>query len=146
MRGKAILLVEDNPSDVGLTRRALDRNGIANDLVVASDGQEAVDYLFAEGKYKGRDVTDKPALILLDLKLPKMDGLEVLAKVRADKRTRRIPLVILSSSTELTDINAAYDRGANSYIAKPVEFERFNEIIREIGLYWLVINEPSPGE
>lgn len=146
MDGKTIMLVEDNPSDVGLTKRALERNGIVNDLVVASDGQEALDYLFCKGEFSGRKISDTPILILLDLKLPKVGGLEVLRIIRSDERTRRIPIVILSSSQEAQDIISAYDGGTNSYIAKPVDFERFTEVIRQLGLYWLVLNEPAPKE
>jgi CheY-like chemotaxis protein len=144
MKPKVILLVEDNPSDVGLTRRALARSHIANDLVVAEDGQEALDYLFAGGNYAGRDVSDTPALILLDLKMPRVDGLEVLRQIRADERTRRLPVVILTTSKEEQDVAQSYDRGANSYIRKPVDFTQFVEAVERLGLYWLVLNEPPP--
>lgn len=144
MKSGVILLVEDNPSDVGLTRRALSRNGIRNELVVAADGQEALDYLFCAGSHAGRDPADPPVLVLLDLKLPRIDGLEVLRRIRADSRTRRIPVVILTSSTEDHDLAAGYDLGTNSYIRKPVDFTRFSEVVRQLGLYWLVINEKPP--
>lgn len=141
MSDKAILLVEDNPSDIALTERALKRNNISNPLVVAQDGQEGVDYLFGCGAYAGRDTTQQPVLVLLDLKLPKLDGLDVLRRIRADARTRRIPVVILTSSREEQDIAAGYDLGVNSYIRKPVDFQQFTETVRQLGLYWLVINE-----
>jgi CheY-like chemotaxis protein len=136
-----ILLVEDNPSDIALTERALLRNNISNTLVVAQDGQEGLDYLFGEGHYAGRDPADTPVLILLDLKLPKLDGLDVLRRIRADARTRRVPVVILTSSREEQDVAAGYDLGVNSYIRKPVDFQQFTETVRQLGLYWLVINE-----
>lgn len=141
MSGKAILLIEDNPSDVALTERALKRNNITNTLVVAHDGQEGLDYLFGAGPYAGRDVAALPVLILLDLKLPKVDGLDVLRQIRADARTRRVPVVILTSSREEQDIAAGYDLGVNSYIRKPVDFAQFSETVRQLGLYWLVLNE-----
>ena len=145
MNTKVILLVEDNPSDVGLTKRALVKCGIMNPLVVAQDGQEALDYVFGTGAYVGRDTTDMPMLILLDLKLPRVEGLEVLRRIRADPRTQRVPVVILTSSTEAQDLAAGYDRGTNSYIRKPVDFQQFADIIKQVGLYWLVINEPPPA-
>jgi CheY-like chemotaxis protein len=138
---KAILLIEDNPSDIALTERALKRNNISNPLVVAQDGQEGIDYLFGQGAFAGRDTALQPVLILLDLKLPKLDGLEVLRLIRADARSRRIPVVILTSSREEQDIAAGYDLGVNSYIRKPVDFQQFTETVRQLGLYWLVINE-----
>ena len=141
MSTKSILLVEDNPSDIALTERALHRNNISNRLVVTQDGQEGLDYLFGEGQYAGRDVADTPVLILLDLKLPKLDGLDVLRRIRADARTRRVPVVILTSSREEQDVAAGYDLGVNSYIRKPVDFQQFTETVRQLGLYWLVINE-----
>ena len=144
MNDKVILLVEDNPSDVGLTRRALEKNGITNPLVVAEDGQDALDYLFCSGAHSERDIADTPVLVLLDLKLPRVGGLEVLGRIRADSRTRRIPVVILTSSTEEQDIAAGYDRGTNSYIRKPVDFHQFAEVVKQLGLYWLIINEPPP--
>ena len=136
-----ILLVEDNPSDVRLTRRALDQSHIPNPLVVAEDGREALDYLFAQGAHAGRDAAKLPRMVLLDLKLPKVDGLEVLRQLRADERTRRLPVVILTSSQEQQDIMAGYDLGANSYIVKPIDFDQFAEAVRTLGLYWLVLNE-----
>ena len=141
MNAKVILLIEDNASDIALTERALSRNNITNALVVAQDGQEGLDYLFGEGAHAGRDVGALPVLILLDLKLPRIDGLEVLRRIRADARTRRVPVVILTSSREEQDIAAGYDLGVNSYIRKPVDFHQFSETIRQLGLYWLVINE-----
>ena len=144
METRVILLVEDNPSDIGLTRRALEKSSIGNPLVVAEDGQEALDYIFCSGAHGARDIADLPVLVLLDLKLPRVDGLEVLRRIRAEPRTRRIPVVILTSSTEQQDIAAGYDRGSNSYIRKPVDFQQFAEVIKQLGLYWLVINEPPP--
>lgn len=144
MNRQAILLVEDNPSDIGLTRRALAKNAISNELVVAEDGQEALDYLFGEGPHAGRDTAELPILMLLDLNLPRVGGLEVLQRIRADNRTRRLPVVILTSSKEQEDIARGYDYGTNSYIRKPVDFHEFAEVIRQLGLYWLVINQPPP--
>jgi two-component system, response regulator len=144
MSEKRILLVEDNPSDVGLTRRALERSHVANELVVVEDGQDALDYLFAAGAYAGKHAADLPALVLLDLKLPRVDGLEVLRRMRADERTRRLPVVVLTSSKEEQDVAASYDNGANSYMHKPVDFAQFAEAVRQLGLYWLVLNEPPP--
>ncbi len=144
MNSNCILLVEDNPSDVRLTRRALQQSHIANPLVVAEDGREALDYLFALGAHEGRDVADLPRLVLLDLKLPRVDGLEVLRQVRANEHTRLVPVVILTSSQEQQDIMAGYDLGANSYVRKPVDFTRFAEAVRTLGLYWLLLNEPPP--
>lgn len=141
MSSKDILLIEDNPSDIALTQRALARNNITNTLVVAQDGQEGLDYLFGAGVYAGRDVATLPVLVLLDLKLPKVDGLEVLRTLRADPRTHRVPVVILTSSNEEQDIAAGYDLGVNSYIRKPVDFLQFTETVRQLGLYWLVLNE-----
>ena len=141
---KVILLIEDNSSDVDLTKRALEKGRIANEVVVARDGKEALDFLWGEGAFAGRDVADLPAVTLLDLKLPKVPGLEVLRRVRADARTRRLPVVILTSSKEEEDLAAGYDLGANSYIRKPVDFKRFSEAIEQLGLYWLVWNEQPP--
>jgi len=141
---RIILLIEDNPSDVELTRRALEKNRVANQLVVVQDGQEALDYLFGSGAHAGRDVSALPGVALLDLKLPKVPGLEVLRAIRADPRTRRLPVVILTSSNEEHDVAAGYDLGVNSYIQKPVDFARFVDAIRQLGLYWLILNEPPP--
>jgi len=141
---KVILLIEDNSSDVDLTKRALEKGRIANEVIVARDGKEALDFLWGEGAFAGRDVSDLPAVTLLDLKLPKVPGLEVLRRVRADARTRRLPVVILTSSKEEEDLAAGYDLGANSYIRKPVDFKRFTEAIEQLGLYWLVWNEQPP--
>ncbi|HTX34870.1 MAG TPA: response regulator [Bryobacteraceae bacterium] len=141
---KVILLIEDNSSDVDLTIRALEKGHIANRMVVARDGKEALDYLWGEGAYAGRDVSDLPAVTLLDLKLPKVPGLEVLRRVRADARTRRLPVVILTSSKEEQDLATSYDLGANSYIRKPVDFNQFTKAIEQLGLYWLVWNEVPP--
>ena len=144
MKSKIILLVEDNPSDVGLTQRALAKSHVANELVVAEDGQEALDYLFGAGAYAGREVTELPALVLLDLKLPRVDGLEVLRQIRADERTSRLPVVILTTSKEEQDVAQSYDLGANSYIRKPVDFTQFAQAVEHLGLYWLVLNESAP--
>jgi CheY-like chemotaxis protein len=144
MKIKTILLVEDNPSDIDLTKRALANANIANELIVAEDGQEALDYLFGIGHYAGRDAAPLLAVILLDLKLPKVGGLEVLKRIRANAQTKRLPVVILTSSQEEQDIAAGYDLGANSYIRKPVDFTQFAEAIKILGLYWLVLNEPPP--
>ena len=144
MRPKTILLVEDNPSDVALTRRALEQSRVANDLVVAEDGQDALDYLFCTGAHASRDPCERPALVLLDLRLPKVDGFEVLQRLRADDRTRRLPVVVLTSSSEEEDVAASYDLGVNSYMRKPVDFQQFAEAIRQLGLYWLLLNEPPP--
>jgi two-component system response regulator len=140
-RSKTILLVDDSPDDVELTIRAFQRNGIANEVIVASDGEEALDYLFATGKFKGRQPADNPTLVLLDLKLPKLMGLDVLKQIRADGRTRRLPVVILTSSNEDADIIQSYDLGANSFVRKPVDFAQFVQAARQLGLYWLVLNE-----
>jgi two-component system response regulator len=139
---KIILLVEDNPDDAALTLRAFHKNKIANRVVVAKDGVEALDYLFSTGPWRERGPTEDPSVILLDLKLPRIDGLEVLRRMRADARTRHIPVVILTSSTEERDVIHSYDLGANSYIRKPVDFSQFIEAMRELGLYWLVLNQP----
>ena len=139
MHESPILLIEDNPDDEALTRRAFDRSGIANDLTVVRDGQEALDYLFGNGS-----PPVIPALILLDLKLPKVDGLEVLKQIRAHDHTKLIPVVILTSSREETDLVAGYGSGANSYVRKPVDFKDFAESVRQLGLYWLVVNEAPP--
>lgn len=144
MQNRVILLVEDNPSDVGLTRRAFGKSRIGNELVVAQDGQEALDYLFGTGEWAGKTAAPLPAVVLLDLKLPLVDGLDVLRRIRENNRTRRLPVVILTSSTEQQDLAECYDLGANSYIHKPVDFVQFAEAVRQLGLYWLVLNEPPP--
>lgn len=144
MAGKFIMLVEDNPDDEQLTRRALAKNNITNDLVVAHDGVEALDFLFATGPHAGRDTRETPQVILLDLKLPRIDGLEVLRRLRADDRTRLLPVVILTSSREDRDLIDGYSLGANSYVRKPVDFSQFLEAARQLGLYWLLLNEPAP--
>jgi len=144
MTKRMILLVEDNPDDEALTLRALKQNKIQNEVVVARDGAEALDYLFARGAYAGRDLRVMPQLILLDLKLPKVDGLEVLQRLRADPRTAHLPVVVLTSSREGRDVIESYRHGANSYILKPVDFAKFIEAVRQLGLYWLVLNEPVP--
>ncbi len=144
-RKKIILLVEDNPDHEMLTLRALQKNNIMNEVVVMHDGVEALDYLFAGGAYAGRDMSVRPTVILLDLKLPKVDGLEVLRRIRADDRTKFIPVVILTSSKEEQDLLNGYSSGANSYIRKPVDFIQFAEAVRQLGLYWLVLNEAPPG-
>lgn len=136
-----ILLVEDNPDDEVLTLRALTRNNVMNDVVVARDGAEALDYLFAEGQYEGRDAAEIPALVLLDIQLPKIDGFGVLKRLRSEERTRYLPVVILTSSTEQEDILSGYGLGANSYIRKPVDFDTFMETIGQLGPYWLLLNQ-----
>lgn len=146
MQEKIIFLVEDNPDDVVLTERALKKTHILNKLVVARDGAEALEYIFGTGNYSGRDMSKMPEVILLDLKLPKIDGLEVLKKIRADMRTKLLPVVILTSSKEENDLINGYSLGANSYIRKPVNFNQFAEAIRQLGLYWLVLNEAPPQD
>ncbi|MFQ5862742.1 MAG: response regulator [Candidatus Brocadiales bacterium] len=141
---KTILLVEDNPDDVELTLRALRKNKIKNEVVVVCDGVEALDYLFASGAYAGRNTDVMPVVVLLDLKMPRLDGLEVLLAMRTDERTKLLPVVILTSSDEEKDKIESYDRGANSYVRKPVDFEQFSEAVRQLGLYWLLLNEPPP--
>lgn len=144
MKSKVILLVEDNPDDEQLTLRALKHNNIVNKVVVVHDGAEALDFLFGTGAYKGRDLRDLPQVIFLDLKLPRVDGLEVLTRIRADPRTKLLPVVILTSSKEEQDLIAGYSSGANSYIRKPVDFTQFAEAARQLKLYWLVLNEQPP--
>jgi len=144
MKEKFILVVEDNPDDEALTVRALKKSNIVNEVVVARDGVEALDYLFGVGAYAGRDMTEMPQVILLDLKLPKLDGLGLLRRLRADARTKFLPVVILTSSNEEQDRVNSYDLGANSYVRKPVDFKQFSEAARQLGLYWLVLNESPP--
>ena len=144
MQNNVILLVEDNPDDEALTLRALQKNNIRNDVVVAHDGVEALDYLFGTANHAGRDPNLIPQVVLLDLKLPKMDGLEVLRRLRADERTKLLPVVILTSSNEEQDRLRGYDLGANSYVRKPVDFNQFIEAVRQLGLYWLILNERPP--
>ena len=141
MKTKSILLAEDNPDDVQLTLRALKKSNILNEVIVAQDGVEALDYLFGTGKYAGRDTSILPQVILLDLKMPKMDGLEVLHRIRGDERTKLLPVVVLTTSSEDRDRVESYKLGANSYIRKPVDFNQFAEAVRQLGLYWLVLNE-----
>jgi two-component system response regulator len=144
MSNNVILLVEDNPDDEALTLRALKKNNILNEVVVARDGSEALDYLFGTGIYSERDPTQIPHVVLLDLKLPKIEGLEVLRQLRADKRTKLLPVIILTSSNEEQDRFRGYDLGANSYVRKPVDFAQFIDAVRQLGLYWLVLNERPP--
>jgi two-component system, response regulator len=145
MNKRAILLVEDNADDEALTVRALKKNNVTNDLVVARDGVEALDYLLGTGTHAGRAAAVLPGLVLLDLKLPKIDGLEVLRLIRADERTKRMPVVVLTSSKEEQDLIKSYDLGANSYIRKPVDFNQFTEAVRQLGVYWLLLNEVPPS-
>lgn len=140
---KVILLVEDNPDDEELTRVAFQESHIANELMVTRDGAEALDYIFGTGPFAGRDLDIMPSVILLDLKLPKVDGLEVLRRLRSEERTKRIPVVILTSSKEQEDVVRSYDLGANSYVRKPVDFAQFLGAAQQLGLYWLVLNEPA---
>ena len=141
---RVIMLVEDNPDDEALTVRALKKSKILNEVVVARDGLEALNYLFGEGAYAGRDITEMPQVVLLDLKLPRLDGLGLLRRLRADARTKLLPVVILTSSNEEQDRISSYDLGANSYVRKPVDFKQFSEAARQLGLYWLVLNESPP--
>jgi two-component system, response regulator len=145
IRSRIILLVEDNADDIELTLRAFEKSNIVNDIVVARDGEEALDYLFATGSHADRDPGLLPEVVLLDLKLPKIDGLDVLRRIRTDERTRRLPVVILTSSTEEQDVLSSYDLGANSFVQKPVDFGEFIDAARHLGLYWLVLNETSPA-
>jgi len=146
MKKRIILLVEDNPDDEELTLMALKESNILNEVVVAHDGEEALDYLLATGKFAGRDPALLPQLVLLDLKLPKLGGLEVLQRLRTELRTQVIPVVVLTSSSEEEDILSSYRLGANSYVRKPVEFHRFVDAVRQLGLYWLLINEAPPNK
>jgi len=145
MDSKTILLVEDNSDDEALTLRALKKNNIKNEVVIARDGAEALEYLFGTGKYAGRNTSLTPQVVLLDLKLPKVDGLEVLRRVRADQRTKLLPVVILTSSNEEQDRIDGYGLGANSYVRKPVDFSQFMDAARQLGLYWLILNEAPPA-
>ncbi len=142
MSERTILLVEDNPDDEALTLRAFAKNRITNPVTIARDGVEALDFLFATGAYAGRDIAERPAVVLLDLKLPKLDGIDVLKRIRADERTRLLPVVILTSSREEQDIIDGYRFGCNSYVRKPVDFDQFLEAAKQLGLYWLLLNEP----
>jgi two-component system response regulator len=138
---RTILLVEDNPDDAELTLRAFAKNKIANEVVHVADGEEALDYMLATGRYKGRDVASAPTVVLLDLNLPKVSGLDVLKRMRADARTRRLPVVVLTSSNEERDLVASYELGANSFVRKPVDFAQFLEAANQLGLYWLMLNQ-----
>lgn len=147
LQSKVILLVEDNPDDVELTLMAFKKYNIMNDVVIAGDGAEALDYIFGKDEYASRDMSNLPEVVLLDLKLPKVDGLEVLQRLRADERTKHLPVVILTSSNEERDIINGYDLGANSYVQKPVEFTQFLEAVGQLGIYWLLLNKsPKKGE
>jgi two-component system response regulator len=141
----AILLVEDNPDDADLTIRALKKGNISNEIVLARNGAEALDYLFGTGSYAGRNPSDQPKVVLLDLKLPKVDGMEVLRRIRGDKHTHSLPVVILTSSDEQRDVVESYHLGANSYVRKPVGFAQFTEAVQQLGLYWVLINRPAPA-
>jgi len=146
MYNKVILLVEDNPRDEALTLRALKKSNIVNDVTVVRDGVEALDHLFGGETHAGHGLNAIPQIVLLDLKLPKVDGLEVLRRIRADERTKRLPVIVFTSSSEEEDMIKSYDLGANSYVRKPVEFERFLEATKQLGMYWLVLNESPPAE
>jgi two-component system, response regulator len=144
MKKKTILLVEDNSNDEYLTLRALRNHQIVNEVIVVRDGVEALEYLFASGPHAGRDVSDWPVVVLLDLKLPKVDGLEVLRRIRSDERTNLMPVVILTSSNEESDVINSYKLGTNSYVQKPIDFSQFVTAVGQLGLYWLMLNEPLP--
>lgn len=144
MRNRVILLVEDNPNDVELTLRAFEKSQIINEILVAWDGEQAIDYLFATGSHADRDPAMMPEVVLLDVKLPKIDGMGVLRRMRSDERTRRVPVVMLTSSKEEKDVASSYDLGANSFVRKPVDFGEFVNAARHLGIYWLVMNEPAP--
>jgi len=141
MKTKEILYIEDNPSDIELTLRALKKHNVANSIQIIKDGEEALEYIFATGRYAERDITEKPKIILLDLKLPKVDGLEILKKLKEDEHTKTIPVVVLTSSREEKDMIKSYNYGVNSYVVKPIKFENFSEAVSSLGLYWLLINE-----
>ena len=138
---KIILLIDDNEDDAKLTKMSLESNNIANQVIVIDDGADALEYIFCQGKYAQRDIKDIPAVILLDIKLPKVSGLQILEKIRADNRTKNLPVVLLTSSTEEKDMIEGYEKGCNSYICKPVDFKQFAEAIKQLGLYWLVLNK-----
>jgi two-component system response regulator len=142
---KTIMLVEDNPNDEELTLRALKKANIANQVAIARDGQEALDFLFATGKYAGRAPATMPAVVLLDLKLPKLDGIDVLQRIRADPRTKLVPVVVLTSSSEDEDMIRSYQSGANSYVRKPIEFSAFANAVTQLGMYWVLINQIPPS-
>ena len=144
MAEKMVLLVEDNPDDEALTMRALKQSKLANEIVITRDGNEALEFLFGTGKYEGRDVSHTPAVVLLDLKLPKVSGLEVLERMRADPRTKITPVVVLTSSSEDEDMLSSYRLGANSYVRKPVVFGKFADAVSQLGLYWMLLNQPPP--
>ncbi len=146
IEAKTILLVEDNPADVKLTQVALKQSNIANQMVVAKDGVEALDYLFGMGIYSGRDLRILPAVVLLDLKMPRLDGMEVLRRLRSNQLTKLIPIVVMTSSKEEKDIFRSYESGCNAYVRKPVDFDQFSQAIRALGLFWLVLNEPPPSK
>jgi two-component system response regulator len=145
-RNGVILLVEDNPNDVELTLRAFEKSNLGNEIVVARDGEQAIHYLFATGPHADRSPMAMPDVVLLDMKLPKLDGLGVLRRMRADKRTRRLPVVMLTSSKEENDVASSYDLGANSFVRKPVDFSEFVDAAKRLGIYWLIMNEPPPGQ
>jgi CheY-like chemotaxis protein len=142
MTTKPILLVEDTPDDAELTTMSLKQSGLLNEVIIAEDGLEALEYLFGEGRYAGRNANDTPALVLLDIKMPRLDGIEVLQRVRGDKRTSVLPVVMLTTSTEDTDLARAYESGANAYVRKPVSLAQFQEAVRQLGLFWILTNEP----
>lgn len=145
MEEKIILLVEDNPDDVELTIRAFNKNNISNKMIIANNGVEALDYLFGKGRHAGREIKDMPLLVILDLNLPKIDGLEVLKAIRQNEITRLLPVVILTSSNQEEDVAASYKLGANSYLSKPVDFKEFMKVVKLLGMYWLLWNKPPPG-
>ena len=142
--GMEVLLIEDNPADAELTLHALGKENIANQIVHVADGEQALDFLFCRGSFSGRSFSQPPRVVLLDLKMPKVDGLDVLRAVKADARTRSIPVVVMTASREEQDLINSYQLGVNSYIQKPVDFDRFREVVRQLGLYWLIVNEPAP--
>ena len=144
MNDKSILLVEDNPSDVELTKRAFKKSSVVNNLIVGNDGQEAIDYFFGTGQFEGRDTSIQPTVILLDIKLPKIDGITVLRRLKSDELTRKIPVVVLTTSSEDSDLEACYELGVNSYIRKPVDFIQFADVVSLLGFYWMVLNEVPP--